>query len=409
MVLFFGECCDAIWYIARTGSRTRPWTQFHLAGRRAPDSSHPPGCDHIALVLQGGGALGAYQAGVYQALHEARLWPDSVAGVSIGGINSAIIAGNRPEHRLDRLREFWETVTAGRGWPWMPEGDDARKMHNMWSSMMTMAFGQPGFFAPRPENAWFSPRGARSATAFYDTAPLRETLLRLVDFDVLNNGDVRYAAGTVNVATGNFAYFDSTKTTIGPEHVMASGALPPALPMVPIGTDQFWDGGLVSNTPLQHIIDNPIGDHVLVFQVDLFSARGPLPRDMPDVLGRLKGHSIFQPDASGHGLLSAAVRERPAVETTSWTGCRTTSSSRRKKRRKSASRTCRHLRSSRLIYQQAAYEGQAKDYEFSGASMREHWDSGYRDTKRTLEHKEWLKVFDADDGIETFDIHREQD
>jgi len=118
-----------------------------IASRGPPDSEHrwyPPGTDHLALVLQGGGALGAYQAGVYQALHEARLWPDSVAGVSIGGINSAIIAGNPPERRLERLREFWETVTAGRGWPFLPEGDDVRKMHNMWSSLMTIAFGQPG-------------------------------------------------------------------------------------------------------------------------------------------------------------------------------------------------------------------------------------------------------------------------
>src|SRR6202790_1803736 len=129
-------------------------------------------------------------------------------------------------------------------------------MHNMWSSMMTMALGQPGFFSPRPENAWFSPRGARSATAFYDTRPLRETLLRLVDFDVLNNGDVRYAAGAVNVTTGNFVYFDSTRGMIEPEHVMASAALPPAMPMVRIGSDHFWDGGLVSNTPLQNIIKN---------------------------------------------------------------------------------------------------------------------------------------------------------
>lgn len=230
---------------------------------------YPPGTDHLALVLQGGGALGAYQAGVYQALHEARLYPNSVAGVSIGGINSAIIAGNPPERRLERLREFWETVTSGRGWPFLPEGDNARKMHNMWSSLMTILIGQPGFFEPRPQNAWFSQRGARSATSFFETKPLRETLLRLVDFDLLNNGDVGYAAGSVNVESGNFVYFDSRHTTIVPEHVMASGALPPALPMIQVGTDYFWDGGLVSNTPLQHIIDNPVGEKVLVFQVDL--------------------------------------------------------------------------------------------------------------------------------------------
>jgi NTE family protein len=369
---------------------------------------HPPGCDHLALVLQGGGALGAYQAGVYQALHESRLLPDSVAGVSIGGINSAIIAGNRPERRLERLREFWNTVTARRGWPWLPEGDDIRKIHNMWSSMMTMAFGQPGFFSPRLENAWFSPRGARSATAFYDTAPLRETLLRLVDFDVLNNGDVRYAAGTVNVATGNFAYFDNTKTTIGPEHIMASGALPPSLPMVPIGTDQFWDGGLVSNTPLQHIVDNPIGDHVLVFQVDLFSARGPLPRDMPDVLGRLKDiqyssrtrlvtdyyQRLYEKDLILKRLLDRFPFDQLDAE------------------EKAEKERLAHLAAFtiiQLVYQQAAYEGEAKDYEFSAASMKEHWDSGYRDTQRTLEHKDWLKVYDSVDGIETFDIHRDQE
>jgi NTE family protein len=369
---------------------------------------HPQGCDHIALVLQGGGALGAYQAGVYQALHEAGIMPDSVAGVSIGGINSAIIAGNRPERRLERLREFWDTITAGGGWPWLPEGDDARKLHNMWSSMMTMAFGQPGFFAPRPENAWLSPRGSRSATSFYDTAPLRETLLRLVDFDVLNSGEVRYAAGTVNVATGNFAYFDSTKTAIRPEHIMASGALPPALPMVPIGTDQFWDGGLVSNTPLQHIIDNPIGDQVLVFQVDLFSAQGPLPRDMQDVLGRLKDiqyssrtrlvTDYYQRlyaqdrvlkrllDRLPHDMLDASeIAEKARLA---------------------------HMPAFtiiQLIYQQAAYEGQAKDYEFSAMSMKEHWESGYRDTRQTLEHKNWLTVYDASDGIETFDIHRDEE
>lgn len=280
-------------------------------------------------------------------------------------------------------------------------------IHNIWSSMMTMVFGQRGFFAPRLENAWFSPRGARSATAFYDSTPLRDTLLRVVDFDVLNNGDVRYAAGTVNVATGNFAYFDSTKTTIRPEHVMASGALPPALPMVPIGTDQFWDGGLVSNTPLQHIVDNPIGDHVLVFQVDLFSARGPLPRDMPDVLGRLKDiqyssrtrlvtdyyQRLFEQDRILKRLLDRLPDDQLGAE---------------EKAEKARLAHMSAFTIIQLIYQQAAYEGQAKDYEFSAASMREHWDSGYRDTQRTLEHKEWLKVYDADDGIETFDIHRDE-
>jgi NTE family protein len=331
--------------------------------------------------------------------------PDSVAGVSIGGINSAIIAGNCPERRLDRLREFWDTITAGGGWPWPPEGDQARKIHNLWSSMMTMAFGQPGFFSPRLDNAWFSPRGSRSATAFYDTTPLRETLLRLVDFDVLNNGDVRYAAGTVNVATGNFAYFDSTKTTIGPEHIMASGALPPALPMVAIGTEQFWDGGLVSNTPLQHVIDNPIGDHVIVFQVDLFSARGPVPRDMQDVLARLKDiqyssrtrlvTDYYQKKYAQDRILKRLLDRLPYDQLEA-----------AEKAEKDRLAHMSAFTIIQLIYQQAVYEGQSKDYEFSAMSMAEHWESGYRDTRQTLEHQEWLNVYDSEDGIETFDIHR---
>jgi NTE family protein len=376
-----------------------------MDGVTSPGRRHPPGCDHIALVLQGGGALGAYQAGVYQALHEAGLMPDSVAGVSIGGINSAIIAGNRPERRLERLREFWDTITAGGGWPWPPEGDDARKIHNLWSSMMTMTFGQPGFFSPRPQNSWFSPRGTRSATAFYDTAPLRETLLRLVDFDVLNNGDVRYAAGTVNVATGNFAYFDSKKTRIGPEHIMASGALPPALPMVAIGTEQFWDGGLVSNTPLQHVIDNPIGDHVIVFQVDLFSARGPVPRDMQDVLARLKDiqyssrtrlvTDYYQKKYAQDRILKRLLDRLPYDQLEA-----------AEKAEKDRLAHMSAFTIIQLIYQQAVYEGQSKDYEFSAMSMAEHWESGYRDTRQTLEHQEWLNVYDSEDGIETFDIHR---
>jgi NTE family protein len=376
--------------------------------RMAGGQWRPPGCDHIALVLQGGGALGAYQAGVYQALHEARLWPNSVAGVSIGGINSAIIAGNKPENRIPKLREFWETVTAGRAWPWLPEGDGVRKIHNMWSSMMTMALGQPGFFKPRAENSWLSPRGTRAATAFYDTAPLRETLLRLVDFDLLNSGEVRYAAGSVNVASGNFVYFDSSVTTIKPEHVMASGALPPALPMIQVGTDYFWDGGLVSNTPLQQVLEHPAGGHMLVFQVDLFSALGPLPRDMPEVLGRQKDiqyssrtrlvtdyyRRLYAQDMLLKGLLDRLPEDMLEPD---------------EKAEKVRLARLPAFTILELIYQQAAYEGDAKDYEFSGTSMREHWDSGYRDTQQTLAHKDWLEGHDPESGIEVHDVHRQDE
>lgn len=248
----------------------------------------PDRCDRVALVLQGGGALGAYQAGVYQALHESGMEPDWVCGVSIGAINSAIIAGNPPERRLERLQTFWDRITSRKVWHYTPDGDIYRKARNMTSSFLTTTMGQPGFFKPHDVNPWFSPAGAKTATSYYDTAPLRASLLELVDFDLINSRKMHFAVGAVNVLTGNFLYFDNKKEVIEPEHVMASGALPPALPMVKIGTDHFWDGGIVSNTPLQHLLDQEDKMNSLVFQVDLFNARGVLPRDIQEVMARHK-------------------------------------------------------------------------------------------------------------------------
>jgi len=359
-------------------------------------------------VLQGGGALGAYQAGVYQGLHEAGLEPDWVAGVSIGGINAAIIAGNPVEQRLPRLREFWETLTARRVWLFTPDGDDPRKSRNAWSSILTMMFGQPSFFTPNLPNPWMSLRGARTATAFYDTSPLRETLLRLVDFDLLNNGGTRYASGAVNVLNGNFAYFDNARSEILPEHVMASGALPPALPMVRIGTDAYWDGGLVSNTPLQHLADNAGHQNVLVFQVDLFSARGALPRDMHEVLGRQKDIQYSSRTRMVTDHLLRQHRQNLLLK-------RTLEALPEEALDEEQAATKQRLLNMpqftilQMIYQTAAYEGQAKDFEFSGTSMREHWDSGYRDTIRTLRRKAWLEMPGPDAGIAVHDVHRADD
>src|ERR1700716_2049702 len=255
---------------------------------RTRNVARPEGCDRIALILQGGGALGAYQAAVYQALHEAGVEPDWVTGVSIGAINSAIIAGNRPERRLERLRTFWERITDRRIWSYTTDGDVFRKVRNPTSSWVTIVQGQPGFFSPRQPSPWLSLAGAQSATSYYYNAPLREALEELVDFSLINERVVRFAVGAVNVLNGNFIYFDNATEIIGPEHVMASGALPPALPMVKSGTDHFWDGGIVSNTPLQHLLDQDDKMNSLVFQVDLFSARGMLPRDIQEVLSRHK-------------------------------------------------------------------------------------------------------------------------
>ncbi len=374
----------------------------------APHSqSATPNAAKIALVLQGGGALGAYQAGVYQALHEADLDPEWIAGVSIGGINAAIIAGNPRERRLERLRQFWETVTSPAVSGPAPDGDFARRLYNTWSSMVTTAFGQSGFFTPHLPGPWFAGRGAAGATSFYDSTPLRQTLAEVVDFDLLNSGAIRFAVGAVNVATGNFAYFDSADTRIEPVHIEASGALPPALPMQRIGDDWFWDGGLVSNTPLQHLLDHAGGDSMLVFQVDLFSARGAIPRDIDEVLARQKDIMY----SSRTRLVTEYYRDQHR---------RKVQLRRLLSRLPDADLTPeeRLLRAElehlpgftilHLIYQGAAHEGQMKDFDFSAASMRDHWNAGLRDTRRTLDRDGWLRVPGEDQGIVVHDIHRTQ-
>ncbi len=380
-----------------------------LPPARPPQGNwRPQECDRIALVLQGGGALGAYQAGVYQALHEAGLEPDWLAGVSIGGINAAIIAGNPVEQRLARLREFWEMVTARRVWWYTPDGDEPRKSRNAWSTMLTMLFGQPSFFQPNFPNPWFSLRGAKTATAFYDNAPLRETLLRLVDFDLLNSGVTRFASGAVNVTNGNFAYFDNARTEILPEHVMASAAVPAAMPMVSIGTDAYWDGGVVSNTPLQHLADNAGNDNLLIFQVDLFSARGALPRDMQEVVGRWKEIQYSSRTRMVTDYLLRQHRQNRLLKRT-LSQLPDESLDEEQLAEKQRLSSMPQFTILQMIYQQAAYEGQARHFEFSGTSMREHWDSGYRDTRRTLRHKRWLAMPGEDGGIAVHDVHRVDD
>ena len=371
-------------------------------------SWRPDGCERVALVLQGGGALGAYQAGVYQALHEAQIEPDWVSGVSIGAINSAIIAGNSRRRRLDRLRAFWELITERKIWHYTPDGDAFRKARNFASSWITMTQGQPGFFTPRNPNPWFSFPGAQNATSYYDSGPLRETLEDLVDFSMINEKAVRLSVGAVNVLSGNFVYFDNATEVIGPEHVMASGALPPALPMIKIGTDHFWDGGIVSNTPLQHILDQEDRINTLIFQIDLFSARGVLPRDLQDVLARQKdimyssrtryNTDVYRRIQTWKKRLHLALDKIPEERL---------SDEERKLKYDLASMP--EITILQLIYQQKAYEGHAKDYEFSGTSMREHWQSGYEDTKRTLRRKDWLTMPPHGVGIVVHDVHREDD
>jgi NTE family protein len=362
--------------------------------------------DRVALVLQGGGALGAYQGGVYQALAEARCEVSWIAGVSIGAINSALIAGNPPELRLAALEAFWTKVSNRPAFAFMPDGDFFHDLRNQASAFTAMALGQPGFFLPRPLNPWFAPAGAKGATSFYDTEALRQTLIELIDFDRINSGETRLSVGSTNVRTGNFIYFDSLRMKLGPEHVMASGALPPAFPAVEIDGEFYWDGGLVSNTPLQHLLDSDPQEDSLVFQVDLFSASGPLPRRMSDVLARQKDIAYSSRTrqntdtwARVHHLqmkMLEALRRIPEDRLTD-----------DDRERIEAYSRSGDINIVHLIYQKKVYEGDAQDYEFSAASMKEHWASGYADTLRTLRHPEWLKRSSIKGGIAVHDLHRE--
>ncbi|GLS22149.1 membrane protein [Labrys miyagiensis] len=363
--------------------------------------------DRIALVFQGGGALGAYQAGVYEALANAGCEPNWLSGVSIGAINASIIAGNEPRHRLQRLEQFWQKISGRKIWAYTPEGDIYRDIRNRTSSWMTMTQGQPGFFKPRAPNPWFEQSGAEGATSFYDTEELRHTLEEVIDFDILNDGKKRLSVGAVNVRTGNFVYFDTDEVHVGPEHIMASGALPPAFPAIRIEGEYYWDGGIVSNTPLQYLLDQEEERSSLVFQVDLFSARGVLPRSMPDVLSRHKDIMYSSRTRQNtdnfkriHGIRTHLIDALKRVPKDMLT-------------REEQKLIETHVKPGavnivHLIYQHKNYEGHAKDYEFSGTSMREHWSMGLEDTQRTLRHKQWLlPPAEAAGGVAIHDLHRE--
>ena len=364
----------------------------------------------VALVLQGGGALGAYQAGVYEALSEAGIHPNWISGVSIGAINAAIVAGNPPDTRIDRLRDFWTQVTADGPWPGagdacfsLAKGDAMRQLINQMSANFATVGGARGFFGPRPIPPWFQPPGTIEATSFYDTNDLKHTLERLVDFDRINSGETRFSVGAVNVMTGNFVYFDTTTHTIQPDHIMASGALPPGLPAIEIDGEQYWDGALVSNTPLQWVVDAEPRRDTLAFQVDLWSARGEFPRDIFEVTTREKeiryssrtraGTDQFKYEQKLRHTLAGLLEKLPEDLKNSAEARLLNSVAERKV-----------YNIVHLIYRAKNYEGHSKDYEFSRLSMREHWRAGYYDARRTLRHREVLERPKNHEGVYTFDL-----
>jgi NTE family protein len=367
----------------------------------------------VALLLQGGGALGAYQGGVYEALAEADIHPDWIAGISIGAINAAIIAGNPPHTRVERLREFWTQVTSTAPWDWshnpfidLARGDGNRNLLNHLSANLAAVFGAPGFFSARPLTPWLHPGGTLEATSFYDTRALKQTLERLVDFDRLNAGITRFSAGAVNVRTGNFVYFDTATHTIQPEHVMASGALPPGFAAIEIDGEHYWDGGLVCNTPLQWVIEsNPRRQDTLAFQVDLWSATGQIPRNLAEVATRQKEIQFSSRTRASTDQFKNVHRVQRALaalldKLPEGFG----EDDDLKMLKEVASHKVYNI--VQLIYRARNYEGHSKDYEFSRLSMHDHWRAGYHDARRTLRHPEVLARGTSLDGVFTFDLER---
>lgn len=360
--------------------------------------------ERIALVLQGGGALGAYQAGAYAALAEHDLAPTWIAGISIGAINAAIIAGNRPEDRVAKLREFWNLVSSGLMGTPIVDGTQSRETFNWLSASMVTLSGVPGFFEPRFPPPTLMPSGSPAALSFYDMAPLRETLSRLVDFTLIGASGVRLSVGAVNVRNGNFVYFDSINRTIGPEHVMASGALPPGLPPILIDGEAYWDGGLVSNTPLQYLLDftGHRGD-MCVFQIDLFNARGAMPQNLLDSEQRQKEirfssrtrlntdsfrqmQTLRRAARRMYQKLPEPLRNDPDARILDQMGC-------------DAAITIVHL-----IHRPQPYQLHLQDYEFSRLSVEEHWTAGYQDVLRTLRHRRWRERERPSEGVLVLDV-----
>ncbi len=361
--------------------------------------------DHSILVLQGGGALGAYQAGVYDGLAESGIKLDWVTGVSIGAINAALIAGNPPERRVERLAEFWDLVSSAS--PMIPPAsfDLLRPSLNRLGANVSAALGVPAFFAPRMPPPYLATDGSVDALSIYDTGPLKVTLERLVDFDLINSRRVRFSVGAVNARTGNSKYFDNREIRIEPEHVMASGALPPGFPPVMIDGEPHWDGGLVSNTPLFYVLDDAPLMSALIMQVDLFSAVGDMPRNLDQVLERAKDIQYSSKTRFNTkrvkeiddlklalrrllGKLPKALQRDADVKLL-------------KREVDVGQVTIVHL-----INRRNVHSSHAKDYEFSRATVRDLWLSGRDDVRRSVTHPEMLRASEGGGGMRVYDLAR---
>ena len=373
-------------------ARKAPTTNEAGAGGGDADPSRP----RIVLVLQGGGALGAYQAGVYEALHEAGITPDWVIGTSIGAINAGLIAGNAPADRLDRMRAFWKRVQhdplveAAAAMPWFGAH---------FASMATMMGGLSAFFHPNPYAfaAHGLPLGPERA-AYYSTEPLRETLAGLIDLGRLNDGTCRLMVGAANVRTAEMRYFDSRAMPLDLRHIMASGALPPGFPPVRIDGELYWDGGVLSNTPVEAVFDDNPRRSAIVFVVHIWNPTGPEPDTLQDVANRMKdvqyasrahSHVIRQKQLHRlrHVIAELASRlpeeawAQPGVSDLAAYGCTT------------------RMHVVRLLAPVMQGETHLKDIDFSAAGIRARWTTGYRDTAGVLREAPWTQEVDPIEGL----------
>lgn len=368
-----------------------------------PATPTPPG--QVVLVLQGGGALGAYQVGVYQALHEAGIEPDWVIGTSIGAINAALIVGNAPNQRLARLDAFWTRMTQT---PPVPPSLDWLGVGPLLTNAATVTCGIAGFFAPRP-GAWggAQARVGVDEASYYTTEPLRETLAALVDVARLRGTRPRLTVGAVQVASGQMRYFDSRDTPLAIDHIMASGALPPAFAAVRINGDAYWDGGLYSNTPIEAVLDDNPRRSSLIFAVNVWQPEGPEPASINDVMARQKDIQYASRDDSHiarqqqiHKLrhvirqlktqLPPKLQNDPQVQALTAWGCGTT------------------MHVARLLAPPLPGEGGTKDIDFSAAGITARRAAGYADTQAMLKRAPWQAPVDPMDGVVLHDLPRRQ-
>ena len=338
----------------------------------------------VALMLQGGGALGAYHIGAYQALAEHDLHPDWVAGISIGAINSAIIAGNRPEDRVQRLTALWEAISR----PELPAKlafTAWQTWHNIASNAEALLFGQPNFFTPRLVNPFLVPRAAPQEVSFYDTTPLLFTLRRFADFSLINSRQIRLSLGATNLATGNLEFFDNHRQTIGPEHVLASGSLPPGFPATDVEGKLYWDGGCVSNTPLDTVVDDPGHPRLLVFLIDLWNPAGPPPETINAVLWRAKQIQYASRTAHDIDAVATRVNLRHAIRLLKAAGVSEVAAV-----PEDPVLTGRRLDIVHIVYRPSADQIPDSDAEFSRSSIAERREAGYRDMRAALAAAPWL-------------------